>query len=72
MVGDHAAWIIDGPTDELEPPFDWNNWPKLQANRQGMPTVWNFSWTLYHPDQNFSRIDDWHVLEKEGSEIIRE
>jgi len=27
MVGNHLAWIIDGPTTVLNPPFNWSDWP---------------------------------------------
>jgi len=56
-VGDHKAWIQDGPTYELEPPFSWANWPQYQPDYIGMPLLWNFTWVYYDPAQNFSTYD---------------
>jgi len=48
-VGQHNAWIQDGPTTELNPPFSWANWPQYANDSIGMPTVWNFSWVNFKP-----------------------
>jgi len=56
MVGKHFAYIIDGPTTELNPPFTWANWPQYAAERVGMPSLWNFTWLLYQPVQDENAI----------------
>jgi len=54
FVGQHQALIIDGPTSETVPPFNWEDWPQYQNNRVGMPSFYNFSWVFLDPYQNFT------------------
>jgi len=50
MAKNHESWIIDGPTDQDLPPFNWDNWPQFASSRIGMPSLWNFSWNFWSPD----------------------
>jgi len=54
MVGNHEAWLIAGPTSELTPPFNWQNWPQFSEQSLGMPALYNFSWVYFDPNTNFS------------------
>jgi Phospholipase B len=44
MIGNLEAYIIAGPTTEMTPAFDWNNWPKYINYSNGMPRSYNYTW----------------------------
>jgi len=58
LVGAHQAWIIDGPTTEFAPPFNWTNWPQYSNNSLGMPEILNFTWVFLDPTANFTLAKD--------------
>jgi len=76
LVGQHQAWIQDGPTYELNPPFTWADWPQYANDSLGMPSLWNFPWVYYDPASNFTTFDslleNYQYSDYEVNELISE
>jgi hypothetical protein len=49
MIGDLEAYIIAGPTTEMNPIFNWTNWPKYENYSNGMPRSYNYTWQFIEP-----------------------
>jgi len=58
MIYNQEAWVVSGPTQEINhPPFSWSNWPQFQNNISGIPNTYNFTWQFMDPAANFSQPD---------------
>jgi len=54
-IKNHQAWIISGPTTEVNlKPFTWNDWPNFNERISGIPSTFNFDWVFVSPNQNFT------------------
>jgi len=73
MVSTHQAWIINGPTAENLPPFNWDDWPQYANSSYGIGKLWNFSWVFIDPNNNFTSLRPVSIdfeSESESSDII--